>query len=161
MYSGAIAATTATHDRGVAMVTSPAPDRSAPMAGRCAAPVRPSEPAMTSTRPKSPLCESAARAGTISRIRSRVSSSRYGPSSSSRSGTGMPMSAITRSPACVSAGGRMSGIFGAPSVTVIDASIAVPSTYGGVGRDAGRQIDRDDRHAEAVDVGDDGFEEAG
>ena len=33
-------------------------------------------PAMTSTRPKSPLCESAARDGTISRIRSRVSSSR-------------------------------------------------------------------------------------
>ena len=30
-----------------------------------------------------------------------------------------------------------------------------------VGRHAGRQIDRHDRHAEAVDVGDDGFEQPG
>jgi hypothetical protein len=40
MYSGAIAAMTGTQDRGVAMVTRPAPDRSAPTADRCAAPVR-------------------------------------------------------------------------------------------------------------------------
>ena len=61
MYSGAIAATIGTHDRGVAIVTSPAPDRSAPIAARCAAPVLPIDPATTSTRPKSPLCESALR----------------------------------------------------------------------------------------------------
>ena len=36
---------------GVATVTSPAPDRSAPIAARCAAPVLPREPATTSTRP--------------------------------------------------------------------------------------------------------------
>ena len=40
----------------------------------------------------------------------------------------MPMSAMTRSPACVSAGGNTSGIFGAASVTVIDASTAGPSS---------------------------------
>ena len=34
MYSGAIAATTGWHAAGVAMVTSPAPDRSAPTAAR-------------------------------------------------------------------------------------------------------------------------------
>ena len=86
MYSGAMDATIGAHDRGVAMVTRPAPDRSAPIAARCAAPVRPREPATISTRPKSPLWESDARTGTISLIRSRVSSSRYGPSSSSMTG---------------------------------------------------------------------------
>ena len=39
MYSGAIAATIGLARRGVATVTSPAPDRSAPSAARCAAPV--------------------------------------------------------------------------------------------------------------------------
>ena len=51
MYSAPIAASTAWHDAGVAMVTRPAPDRSAPVAARCAAPVLPREPATTSTRP--------------------------------------------------------------------------------------------------------------
>ena len=51
MYSGAIAATIGWHDAGVATVTSPAPDRSAPTAARCAAPVLPREPATISTRP--------------------------------------------------------------------------------------------------------------
>ena len=37
------------------------------------------------------------------------------------------MSAITMSPACISAGGRTSGSFGAPSVTVMAASIASPT----------------------------------
>ena len=41
MYSGAIAATIGRHDAGVATVTRPAPDRSAPIAARCAAPVLP------------------------------------------------------------------------------------------------------------------------
>ena len=71
------------------------------------------------------------------------------------------MSAITRSPAWESAGGKTSGIFGAASVTVIVASIASPGELGGVGRETGRQIDRDDRHAELVDVGDDRLEQAG
>ena len=48
---GAIAATTAWQLAGVATVTSPAPDRSAPIAARCAAPVLPREPATISTRP--------------------------------------------------------------------------------------------------------------
>jgi hypothetical protein len=98
MYSGAIAATIGRHDLGVAIVTSPAPDRSAPVAARWAAPVRPTDPAMTRTLPKSPLCESATRAGTSSRIRSRVSSSNQRPFSSSITEPGIPMSAMTRSP---------------------------------------------------------------
>ena len=77
------------------------------------------------------------------------------------SGAGMPMSAITRSPACASAGGNTSGIFGAASVTVIDASIAGRSSSARVGRQPGRQIDRDDRHAELVDVGHDRLEQPG
>ena len=51
MYSGPIAATIGWHAAGVATVTRPAPDRSAPTAARCAAPVLPREPATTSTRP--------------------------------------------------------------------------------------------------------------
>ena len=38
MYSGAIAATIGWHAAGVATVTRPAPERSAPTAARCAAP---------------------------------------------------------------------------------------------------------------------------
>ena len=51
MYSAPIAATIGCALRGVATLTSPAPDRSAPTAARCAAPVLPREPAMTSTCP--------------------------------------------------------------------------------------------------------------
>ncbi len=69
------------------------------------------------------------------------------------------MSAMTRSPACVSAGGSTSGIFGAASVTVIDASIGDPLDRRAVRREPGRQVDGDDRHAEPVDVGDDGLEQ--
>ena len=38
-------------DAGVATVTRPAPERSAPIADRCAAPVLPRDPATISTRP--------------------------------------------------------------------------------------------------------------
>ena len=51
MYSGAIAATIGRHAAGVATLTSPAPDRSAPIADRCAAPVLPIEPATINTWP--------------------------------------------------------------------------------------------------------------
>ena len=63
------------NNMGDATVTSPAPALSAAIPAIAAAPVLPRDPAMTSTRPKSPLCESADRTGTISRIRSRVRSS--------------------------------------------------------------------------------------
>ena len=55
---------------------------------------------------------------------------------------GMPMSAITTSPACASPGGRTSGSFGAASVTVIDASMQSPIRCG-VSADSplGRSID--------------------
>ena len=121
MYSGAIAATIGRHDAGVATVTSPAPDFSAPIAERNAAPVFPIDPATSVTRPKSPLCESAARGSTSPRACSGVISSMRGPSSASTTSFGMPMSAMTTSPAYASAGGSTSGSFGAASVIVIDA----------------------------------------
>src|SRR5436190_6490301 len=49
-----------------------------------------------------------------------------GPSTPLRMSPGMPMSAMTMSPARVSAGGRTSGSFGAASVTVSPASIDGP-----------------------------------
>ena len=70
------------------------------------------------------------------------------------------MSAITMSPACSSAGGSTSGIFGAPSVTVIVASMQSPISSWRVGRHARRQVDRDDRQARRVHVGDDRLEHA-
>ena len=81
MYSGACAATIGVTLAGVATVTSPAPDRSAPRAARIAAPLLPRDPATIRTRPKSPLCASDARGLISGRIRSRVSSSSRGPSS--------------------------------------------------------------------------------
>ena len=64
MNTGDMAASTGRQQRGVATVTSPAPDRKAPIAARCAAPVFPIEPATIVSLPKSPLCESAARGPT-------------------------------------------------------------------------------------------------
>ena len=61
MYSAPIAATIGCTLDGSATLTRPAPDRSAPSAARCAAPVFPREPAMIRTWPKSPLCESGSR----------------------------------------------------------------------------------------------------
>ena len=55
MYSGISALTTGWQARGVATVSRPAPERSAPRAARCAAPVLPIDPATTSTRPHAPL----------------------------------------------------------------------------------------------------------
>jgi hypothetical protein len=60
MYSGAIDATIGSTEHGVATVTRPAPERNAPSADKCAAPVFPRDPATIVSRPKSPLCESAA-----------------------------------------------------------------------------------------------------
>ena len=71
------------------------------------------------------------------------------------------MSAITTSPDFISAGGSTSGSFGAASVTVTVASIASPIRSRRVGRHAGRNVDRHDRHAGFVDVGDDRFVETG
>ena len=51
MNSAPSAATIGTHDAGVATVTSPAPDRSAAIAARAAAPVLPRDPATMSTWP--------------------------------------------------------------------------------------------------------------
>ena len=51
MYSAPIDATIGTHGRGVAIVTSPAPERSAAIADRFTAPVLPIEPPAITTRP--------------------------------------------------------------------------------------------------------------
>ena len=74
---------------------------------------------------------------------------------------GMPMSAMTMSPARVSAGGSTSGSFGAASVTVMLGFDRLADRIAGIGRQAGRQIDGDDRNARRVDVGDHAFDQAG
>ena len=74
---------------------------------------------------------------------------------------GIPMSAITMSPARVSAGGSTSDSFGAASVTVMPASMDVANRLVRIGGQSRRQIDGDDRDAGRVDVGDHGFEQAG
>ena len=154
MYSGPIAATTAWQLDGVATVTRPAPERSAPTAARCAAPVLPREPATISTRPKSPLWLSGARGVTISRMALRVSSSTRGPSRLSSTSAGMPMSAMTMSPARVSPGGSTSGSLGAPSVTVVSASIDSPiGSASSAERPDGRSIETTGDSGR-VDVGD-------
>ena len=159
MYSGAIAATIGRHERGVATVTRPAPDRSAPIAARCAAPVRPIEPAMTSTRPKSPLCESAARgrhelAHPLAREQLEVRPLDVVDHRHRNADVGDHEVA-----ACESAGGSTSGIFGAASVTVIDASIASPSTScESADTPVGRSIATTGT-PEAVDVRHDGLEQ--
>ena len=137
------------------------PTRSAPTAARCAAPVFPRDPATTSTWPKSPLCASRPRGlAPAAAGSSRVSSRTSGPSRPSMTSSGMPMSATTRSPARSRAGGRTSGSFGAPSVTVSAAWMAGPITSCvSADRPLGRSIG-DDRHRRAVDVGHDGLEQA-
>ena len=107
-------------------MTRPAPDRRAPTAARCAAPVLPREPATIRTCPKLPLCASARRSGTSAFMASRVRSSTRGPSRASMTSLGMPMSATMRLPTCRRAGGSTRGSFGAPSVTVSDASTHGP-----------------------------------
>ena len=75
--------------------------------------------------------------------------------------SGMPMSAMTTSPARVSAGGSTSGSLGAASVTV-SAGLDRRSPIGScesADRPDGRSID-DDRNARRVDVGDDRLEQA-
>jgi len=85
MISGRPAATIGSAAPGVATVTRPAPTRSAAVAARTAAPLLPTEPAMTSTCPKSPLCAPALRGGRHAAASSRSSNhSRAPPSSMSR-----------------------------------------------------------------------------
>ena len=71
------------------------------------------------------------------------------------------MSAMTMSPARVSAGGSTSGSLGAASVTVRPASIDGADRLRRIGGEPRRQIDGDHRNARRVDVGDDRLDEAG
>ena len=70
------------------------------------------------------------------------------------------MSAMTTSPAFCSAGGSTSGSFGAPSVTVTDASMQSPIRSGVSADMPDGQVDGDDRDAAGVEVGDDGLVQA-
>ena len=71
------------------------------------------------------------------------------------------MSAMTMSPARVSAGGRTSGSFGRRERHRQAGLDRVADRLRRIGRQAGRQIDRDHRDARRVDVGDDAFDQAG
>ena len=139
---------------GVATVTSPAPERSAPIADemrRAGLAARSGDDQHAAVvalvavrRPRrDQLAHRAARQqlDAAARRPTRCTSA------------GMPMSAMTMSPARVSPGGRTSGSFGAPSVTVRPASIDGADRLRRIGRQAGRQIDRHDRNARRVDVG--------
>ncbi len=102
-----------------------------------------------------------ARRRAVCRIAARVNSSTRGPSTVSMTSVGMPISAMTMSPARVSAGGSTSASFGAPSVIVVSASIESPIGSCESADRPGWQIDGDDRNARSVHVGDDGFEQSG
>ena len=159
MYSGAIAAMIGTHDRGVAMVTRPAPDRSAPSAARCAAPVRPmrsgddqdaAEVALVRVgrARRHELAHALARqeleVRSLELVEHRIRDADVGD----------------HQIAAVRIGGRKDQRdlrraerhrhrrFDRLAFDLVR-----------VGRHAGRQIDRHDRHAEPVDVGDDGLEQ--
>ena len=79
IYSGISALTTGWQTCGVATVTSPAPERSAPSAASRAAPVFPVDPATISTRPQSPLWMPSDLGTTRSRAHSRVRTSTRRP----------------------------------------------------------------------------------
>ena len=122
---------------------SPAPPRSAarrspPGARRRSFRTTPPRPGHGRNRP----CANRPRGPAPARASAHASASRCtAPRSRPGSAAGMPMSAITRSPQCASAGGSTSGIFGAARVTVIDASIASPSTsWVSADRPVGRSI---------------------
>jgi hypothetical protein len=127
MYSGAMAATIGRHDRGVATVTSPAPDRSAPTAARCAAPVQlevlPVH--LVEERQRNPDV----RDHEIARVRVRRRKDQRDLRRRERH--------------------RHRGLDGGS----VDG--------GAVGRETRGQVDRDNRHAQAVQVGDDGLEKPG
>ena len=157
MYSGT-EATRLADDAGVATVTSPAPDRRAPSPAKRAAPVLPGDPATNTTWPQSPLCASRARTGIRDRTCSGVSSSSRGPSRSSITHAGIPISATTSSPARSAAGASTSGIFGAARVTVTRARMHAPRTCGvSAETPEGRSMDTTGRPV-PVDVGDDRLE---
>ena len=107
--------------------TRPAPDRSAPIADEMRGAGLAARSGDDRARGRSRPCGCRARAARRARASApRVSSSMRGPSRPSMTSRGMPMSAMTMSPACASPGGSTSGSFGAASVTVMPASIESP-----------------------------------
>ena len=127
MYSGACVATIGAQQRGVATVTSPAPDLQRALRrehGRAGLAAR--------SRDDQHAAEIAfVRIGCARRDQrcasDRASSARRAARRATRRPTaGMPMSAMTTSPDFCSAGGRISGSLGAPSVTVTVASMQSP-----------------------------------
>ena len=116
---------------------------------------------MTSTRPKSPLCESAARAGTSSRIalaRQQLEPRPLELVDHRRRDADVGDHEI----AAVGVGGRQDQRNLRRRQRHRHRRLdRLPVELVRVRRHAGRQIDGDDRHAEPVDVGDDRLEQAG
>ena len=107
-----------------AIVTSPAPDRSAPPAASASAPDMPADPATTMAVPTLRLWASSGR-----RPRTRATSASSGtPITSGNCGVGMPMSTTTTSPACSLPGWKTMPSLRAAMVTVVVARMAGPST---------------------------------
>jgi hypothetical protein len=83
---------------GVAIVTRPAPERSAARARSTAAPLFPREPATPRRCPIVPLCAAGGRAGSRRRAASRSIHSRFAPAARTAS-SGIPMSMTRNVPA--------------------------------------------------------------
>ena len=131
------------------MVTSPTPERSAPVAASTAAPVFPIDPATIKRCPKAPLCAPRARRGNAAAASASSSRNSVGWAVSMLAG-GMPMSATTSSPISSQAGGSTWPRFAAANVTVSAARAVFQLENARVGRDARRQVDRHDRPAVRV-----------
>ncbi len=147
--SGRDAATIGRHGSGVATVTRPAPERSAPAAASTAAPVFPIEPATTSTWPKSPLCAPGRRRANASPT-SRSSSRKSDGSEAATAAGGMPMSATTSSPTASQAGGSTCPRFGAAEGDRERRPRARPIRPAAVRRHAGGKVDGDHRDTRLV-----------
>ncbi len=145
MYSGACAATTACCDAGAAMVQRPTPLRSAARPASTAAPVLPSEPATTSRWPKRPLWASRSRGGKSGRTSAASRRQVVMPRRASSADT--PMSPISTAPACAAAGASSRLRLSPAKVTVRQAFTVGPRQRAAIRVEAGRQVERDDRHA--------------
>src|SRR5215472_13196401 len=118
MYSGCAAAIIGKTDSGVAMVTSPAPARSAALPAMIAAPVFPTDPATINAWPKEPLCDSAARTRGNPANSSGPAHRTFPFPTSSISAGGDPISRTTKRPQQPALGEISWPIFGAVNVTV-------------------------------------------
>jgi len=157
---GRLPATIAWQSAGVAMVTRPAPERSAPIPGEVRGAGPPFRIRRRSESARSRLVAvRRARRHEVAGAGSCQSSTR-GPSMSLMTSTGMPMSAMTMSPARTSAGMSTSGSLGRASVTVVPASIDSPIGKEESAERPDGKVDGDHGNIRPVDVGDHAFDQA-